>query len=244
MSRLIAACQTTAPRCAASTKAISPGEYKVRLPGRNPERIVLRQQVGKGKEPEPGDDRARAVRGQVAADRHRDHQGVEPDMRRARGGVGQSAERLRVGGRPDDQSARRCVARRGIARSCRSICGRTGFRIVAARAASPPPRRRAAMRQRSAPPSANAAGADRDGRLPRRGGGKTFIKRTFRTSRHRFAPESDNLKADGPGSFTTSTIATARVQPAEARSIFTGKQATVKPVDGSASRLCSFSMWQ
>ena len=30
-------------------------------------------------------------------------------------------------------------------------------------------------------------------------------------------------------------MATARVQPAEARSIFIGKQATVKPVDGSAS---------
>ena len=33
-------------------------------------------------------------------------------------------------------------------------------------------------------------------------------------------------------------------QPAEARSIFTGKQATMKPVDGSCSRLCSFSRWQ
>jgi hypothetical protein len=39
-------------------------------------------------------------------------------------------------------------------------------------------------------------------------------------------------------------IATARVQRADARSIFTGKQATVNPVGGSASRLCSFSMWQ
>src|SRR5271166_689751 len=34
-----------------------------------------------------------------------------------------------------------------------------------------------------------------------------------------------------------STIATARVQPADARSIFTGKHATVNPVDGRASRL-------
>jgi hypothetical protein len=41
-----------------------------------------------------------------------------------------------------------------------------------------------------------------------------------------------------------SKIATARVQPAEARSIFIGKQATVNPVGGSASRLCNFSMWQ
>ena len=41
-----------------------------------------------------------------------------------------------------------------------------------------------------------------------------------------------------------SSIATARVQPADARSIFTGKHDTVKPVDGSCSRLCSFSMWQ
>src|SRR6266850_658789 len=38
-----------------------------------------------------------------------------------------------------------------------------------------------------------------------------------------------------------STIATARVQPAEAPRIFTGKHAMVKPWPGSASRLCSFS---
>jgi hypothetical protein len=41
-----------------------------------------------------------------------------------------------------------------------------------------------------------------------------------------------------------SMIATAPVQRADARSIFTGKQDTVKPVDGNSSRLCSFSMWQ
>ena len=39
-------------------------------------------------------------------------------------------------------------------------------------------------------------------------------------------------------------IATARVQPAEARSIFVGKQQTMKPIDGSDSRLCNFSIWQ
>ena len=41
-----------------------------------------------------------------------------------------------------------------------------------------------------------------------------------------------------------SRMATALVQPADARSIFTGKQDTVKPVEGNCSRLCSFSMWQ
>src|SRR6267378_3689017 len=41
-----------------------------------------------------------------------------------------------------------------------------------------------------------------------------------------------------------STMATARVQPAEAPRIFTGKHAMVKPSPGSASRLCSFSRWQ
>jgi hypothetical protein len=41
-----------------------------------------------------------------------------------------------------------------------------------------------------------------------------------------------------------SMIATALVQPAEARSILTGKHDTMKPVDGNCSRLCSFSMWQ
>src|SRR5208337_1778437 len=39
----------------------------------------------------------------------------------------------------------------------------------------------------------------------------------------------------------SSMIATARVQPAEARSIFAGKQLTMNPVEGSASRLCNFS---
>jgi hypothetical protein len=38
-------------------------------------------------------------------------------------------------------------------------------------------------------------------------------------------------------------IATALVQPAELPRTFTGKQLTVKPLDGS-SRDCSFSMWQ
>src|SRR5258708_21925991 len=41
-----------------------------------------------------------------------------------------------------------------------------------------------------------------------------------------------------------SRMATARVQPAEAPRIFTGKQLMVNPVAGSASRLCSFSRWQ
>ena len=50
--------------------------------------------------------------------------------------------------------------------------------------------------------------------------------------------------SSAPGRCQTSTIATARVQPAEARSIFTGKHDTMNPVDGSASRLCSFSIWQ
>ena len=44
--------------------------------------------------------------------------------------------------------------------------------------------------------------------------------------------------------FTATMQATARVQPAEAALIFTGKQATMKPVDGRASRFDSFSMWQ
>ncbi len=46
------------------------------------------------------------------------------------------------------------------------------------------------------------------------------------------------------GAVHPSMIATALVQPAEARSILTGKQDTVKPVDGNCSRWCSFSMWQ
>jgi hypothetical protein len=42
----------------------------------------------------------------------------------------------------------------------------------------------------------------------------------------------------------SSMIATARVQPAEPPRTLTGKQLTVNPLAGSASRLCSFSMWQ
>ena len=39
-----------------------------------------------------------------------------------------------------------------------------------------------------------------------------------------------------------SMMATARVQPADARSILTGKHETAKPVGGNCSRLCSFSI--
>jgi hypothetical protein len=42
----------------------------------------------------------------------------------------------------------------------------------------------------------------------------------------------------------SSTIATARTQPAEPRWTLTGKQLTVKPTLGSASRLESFSIWE
>src|SRR5580704_6616754 len=38
-------------------------------------------------------------------------------------------------------------------------------------------------------------------------------------------------------------IATARIQPAETRSIPTGKHDTTNPVDSKNSRLCNFSMW-
>jgi len=42
----------------------------------------------------------------------------------------------------------------------------------------------------------------------------------------------------------SSTMATPRVQPAEAAWILCGKQEIRKPVLGSASGLCSFSIWQ
>ena len=58
------------------------------------------------------------------------------------------------------------------------------------------------------------------------------LRRRFRSfARSRHEPQS-------------SMIATARVHPADAFSIFTGKHATLKPWSGSASRLESFSMWQ
>jgi hypothetical protein len=41
-----------------------------------------------------------------------------------------------------------------------------------------------------------------------------------------------------------SMMATARVHPAEPPRTLTGKQLTMNPLAGSASRLCSFSIWQ
>lgn len=58
------------------------------------------------------------------------------------------------------------------------------------------------------------------------------------------APRSFGASIVGALDHQPSRMATARVQPAEARSIFTGKHDTMKPVDGSCSRLCNFSMWQ
>ena len=57
---------------------------------------------------------------------------------------------------------------------------------------------------------------------------------------HAGDPGADDQRGTGHAS----TSATARVQPAEARAIFTGKQTTVKPSSGSVSRLWSFSSWQ
>ena len=41
----------------------------------------------------------------------------------------------------------------------------------------------------------------------------------------------------------SSRMATARIHPALARSILTGKQLTMKPCGGSAARFASFSIW-
>ncbi|MDT4838898.1 hypothetical protein FQZ97_726710 [compost metagenome] len=54
--------------------------------------------------------------------------------------------------------------------------------------------------------------------------------------------EFDHVQTDAISA--SSKIATARVQPAEAPRILCGKQLMKKPVGGSTSRLCSFSMWQ
>jgi hypothetical protein len=48
----------------------------------------------------------------------------------------------------------------------------------------------------------------------------------------------------GRSQLQPSMIATARIQPAETRSILTGKHDTMNPVDSKNSRLCNFSMWQ
>ena len=65
-----------------------------------------------------------------------------------------------------------------------------------------------------------------------------------RTRKARAGRASEGVGAGAAGPPQSSRMATARVQPAEAPRIFTGKQHTVKPSPGSASRLCSFSRWQ
>jgi len=57
-------------------------------------------------------------------------------------------------------------------------------------------------------------------------------------------PAGERVRACSGASAQSSKMATARVNPAEALRILNGKQAMVKPVGGSASRLWSFSRWQ
>ena len=62
---------------------------------------------------------------------------------------------------------------------------------------------------------------------------------------HARSPPSRRVSANASVfQFSLYMIATARVQPAEPPRTFTGKQLTMKPLAGKASRLCSFSMWQ
>ena len=63
-----------------------------------------------------------------------------------------------------------------------------------------------------------------------------------RPDRHRFLVCVDAMLDLGPCRDQASMIATARVQPAEPPRTFTGKQLTMKPSAGSASRLWSFSI--
>ncbi len=95
-----------------------------------------------------------------------------------------------------------------------------------------------------------ALGGAGRGHLRRRAGGPSasLIPPCRRVER----PASHVARRNAPGPIGcgrsarpyASRIATARVQPAEARSIFTGKQLTMNPAGGRPSRLCSFSMWQ
>ena len=65
---------------------------------------------------------------------------------------------------------------------------------------------------------------------------------TFESRTGSRAPASDYILILSGFAVHSSTIATARVQPADARSIFTGKQETVKPVDGGDSN-CAISRY-
>src|SRR5215470_7701345 len=80
----------------------------------------------------------------------------------------------------------------------------------------------------------------RDRIVPPKGGWPVVLGRDARS---RVSPGQPKVSAANRSLFVMSVdqsmIATARVQPAEAARILTGKQLTVKPLDGSASRLCS-----
>ena len=69
---------------------------------------------------------------------------------------------------------------------------------------------------------------------------KALTDRLFE-ARHRHAAMMKNKVGHRAYS---SKIATARVHPALAPLILCGKQLIMKPVEGIASRLCIFSMWQ
>ena len=71
-----------------------------------------------------------------------------------------------------------------------------------------------------------------------RGGGKAFMEAVSNDPDTWVSRQIATISRPIPTQAVhSSVIATARVQPAEARSIFTGKQTTMKPVDGRASRL-------
>lgn len=78
--------------------------------------------------------------------------------------------------------------------------------------------------------------------------GSFFDLRVRRHGKARFNPGSvpvlnhDNMQLAEIAYW--SRMATARVKPAEAPLIFTGKQETMKPVAGRLSRFESFSIWQ
>jgi hypothetical protein len=57
-------------------------------------------------------------------------------------------------------------------------------------------------------------------------------------------PHLRTSRTSPPDKNHSSKIATALVHPALAPRILCGKQEIVNPSGGSASRLCSFSMWQ
>ena len=201
--------------------------------------------LGRVNNPNQGSGDAAGRRRQIAAYRHRDHQRIKREVPRVRRRVDGPAEWFGVIRRASDEAPNDAEHDQPKDSHADGLMDEQDFRtkLAAWKKRCPDAERKGDKNERCHQPMNRAQPGIVDPDRARRR--KRFHGlEPARRLRPDSPRESDNLKAEILGIVHASMIATARVQPAEARSILTGKQTTVKPVDGSASRLCSFSIWQ